>query len=61
MPLHGDYIQMSLSPGFPNASPKIATLLVSKLWTLIYFSNKIFLENEKEISYSSQKYLSNDV
>jgi hypothetical protein len=49
------------SPGLPNGSPKIKTLVVPKLWRLISFSNQVFFENARAISYSLQKDLSNGV
>jgi hypothetical protein len=42
-------------------SPKIGTLVVSKLWSFISFSNKVFFYNAKNIFYSLQKDLSNSV
>jgi hypothetical protein len=61
VPLCKVYIQMSFFPRTPNGSPKTRTLVIPKLWMLIFFSNKVFFDNEKEISYSPQKDLSNDV
>ncbi len=39
--------------------PKTGILVVPKLWTLIFFSNKVCFENAKAISYSLQKNLCN--
>ncbi len=44
-----------------SGNPKIGTILVPKLWTLISFSNQVFLELVKEIFYSFQENLSNNV
>jgi len=38
----------SFFSGFLSRSPKIGTFVVSKLWTLLSFSNQVFLENEKK-------------
>jgi hypothetical protein len=51
------YIQMTIFFG----SPKIGTLIVPKLWTLISSSNQTFLEHAKKIFYSPQKDLSKGV
>jgi len=53
--LYGDYI-CHFSPGLPSGS-----LVVPKLWTFISFSNHIYFENTRAMSYNPQKYLSNDV
>ncbi len=55
------YIQMTFFPRLSSGHPKIGTFIVSKLWTLIFISNKICFENEMAISYSAQKNLSNGV
>jgi hypothetical protein len=52
---------MSFFLGIPSGSPKIGTLVVPKLWLFIYFSNQVCFENAREISYSPQKDLSNNV
>jgi hypothetical protein len=57
VPLYKDYIQMSLF----LKNPKIGILVVPKLWMLISLSNQIYFENSREIYYSPQKYLSNNV
>ncbi len=40
------------SPGLPGGSSKIGTLPIPKPWTFIFFSNKIYIENARAISYS---------
>jgi hypothetical protein len=58
MPLHGDYIQMSLF----LETPKTRTIVVPKLWTFIYFSNHFFVfGNARAISNNPQNDLFNDV
>jgi hypothetical protein len=59
VPLHGDYIQMSFFSGLSNGSPKIGILVVSKLGLLLvqnfgcaFFSNQVFYEIVRKISYS---------
>jgi len=42
-------------PRFPNESPKIGIRVVPKLQTFISFSNQVYFENMKAISYSPQK------
>ncbi len=49
------------SPQLRNGNPKTGTLIVPKLWTLISFSNQVFFECAKTLSYSSLKYLSNNI
>jgi hypothetical protein len=49
------------SPRLPGGSPKIGTLPIPKPWMLISFSNKIYIENAREIFYNLLKYYSNDV
>jgi hypothetical protein len=61
VPLCGDYIQMSLFLGTPSGSPKIGTFVVPKLWTFIYFSNQIYFESVRKISYIPWIYISNNV
>jgi hypothetical protein len=46
---------------FPNGSPKIESLVVSRLWMFISSSNDAFFEHATAISYILQKYLSNGV
>jgi hypothetical protein len=43
------------SLGLPSGSPKTRTIVVSKLWLLISFSNQVCFENARAISYSPQK------
>jgi hypothetical protein len=40
---------------------KIGTLVVLNFCTFIFFSNQVFFENVKELSYNPQKDLSNGV
>jgi hypothetical protein len=47
--------------GLPSGSPKIKTLIVLKLWILIYSSKQAYLEYAKPISYNLQKGFSNNV
>jgi hypothetical protein len=61
VPLLMDYIQISLFLGLSSGSPKIGTLVVPKLWMLISFSNQVFFENVRTISYNPQKELSNGI
>jgi hypothetical protein len=51
MTLCKGYIQMTLFPG---------TLVVLKLWIIIFSSNQTCLEHARAISYNLQKDLSND-
>ncbi len=44
-----------------SGSPKTRTFTIPKLWTPMSFSNQISFENERAISYSPWKYLSNSV
>ncbi len=39
----------------------LATFVVPKLWMLISFSNQVYFEKTRKISYSPKKYLSNGV
>jgi hypothetical protein len=57
VPLHKDYIQMSLF----LETPKTGTLVIPKAWPLISFSNQIIFENVRAISCSPQNDLSNNV
>jgi hypothetical protein len=59
--LWGCYIQMIFFLGFPSASPKIGTFVLSKLWMLISSLNQTCLNHVKIIPCSLQKYLSNGV
>ncbi len=60
--LHGCYIQIAIFfLILPNGSPKIGTIVVPKLWTLISSPNQAFLEHARAISYSPQKYFSKGV
>jgi hypothetical protein len=61
VPLHGDYIQMSLFPWTCKWESQIKTIVVSKLRLFVFFSNQVCCENVKAISYSLQKDHSNDV
>jgi hypothetical protein len=46
---------------FPSESPKIGTLVVPKIWMLIFFSNQACFEHVMAIIYNLQKNLSNNV
>jgi hypothetical protein len=57
----GTTCKCHFSPKLPLGSPKIGTLVVSKLWTIIFLSNQVFFENARAISYIPQKDLSNNI
>jgi len=49
------------SLGLPSGSPKTRTFVVQKLWMFISFSNQVYFENARVISYRPEKDLFNGV
>jgi len=49
------------SQRLPSGNPKIGTFVITKFWTLIYFSNKTYFEHVRELNYKPQKGLSSSV
>jgi hypothetical protein len=55
----GTTFKCHFSPGLSLGSLKIRILVISKLWRLISFSNRVFFKNSRAIFYIPQKYFSN--
>jgi hypothetical protein len=59
--LQGLHPNVTFPWDIPKWKSQNKTLVIPKLWPFISFSNQVYFENEKAISYSSQKDISNNV